>query len=95
MTVRSGIVSIVSRGATATSRGPAVAAALLIAALAMAPAPALAQWTGSIRLMLHPTAAPRGELPAERLAQLEAIAGTTLTLTGTTRTGALELAFAE
>ena len=42
--------------------------------------------------MLHPYAAAPGELPAAAKAQLETAAGTTLTLTGTTRTGALELA---
>ena len=42
--------------------------------------------------MLHPYAAARGELPPEAHATLESIAGTSLTLTGTTRTGALDLA---
>lgn len=45
-----------------------------------------------IRLKLHPLAAARGQLPAARLASLEAAAGAKLTLSGTTRTGALELA---
>ena len=43
------------------------------------------------RVMLHPEMAARGALPAAALAQLEAAAGTTLTLAGTTRTGALDL----
>jgi subtilisin family serine protease len=42
--------------------------------------------------MLHPGAATRGTLPAAMHEKLERIAGTTLTLTATTRTGALDLA---
>ena len=44
-----------------------------------------------LRVMLHPDAAPRGQLPPERLARLETLAGTRLTQSGVTRTGALEL----
>ena len=53
-----------------------------------------AETVGSLRVMLHPYAAARGELPPEAHATLESIAGTGLTLTGTTRTGALDLALA-
>jgi hypothetical protein len=50
---------------------------------------------GSLRVRLHPYAAAPGVLPVEAQALLESLAGTGLTLTGTTRTGALELALAE
>ncbi|HTQ00686.1 MAG TPA: S8 family peptidase [Casimicrobiaceae bacterium] len=46
----------------------------------------------SLRIMLHPYTADWGQLPADEQALLESLAGTTLTLAGTTRTGALELA---
>jgi serine protease len=65
-----------------------VAAAALLLALA---APATAAPVTALRVMLHPDMAARGTLPAGALAQLEAAAGTTLTLAGTTRTGALDL----
>ncbi len=65
---------------------------LLLAATA---APAQAQEETRLRLMLHPQAAPRGELSAARLARLEAIAGASLTLAGTTRTGGLEFLVAD
>jgi len=58
-------------------------------------APAYAEMVGSLRVRLHPYAAAPGVLPAEAQALLESLAGTTLTLTGTTRTGALELALAD
>jgi len=95
MTVGSGIASIIHCSARAARCGPVVGATLLAAALLCAAVPTLAQSGGSLRLMLHPGAAPRGQLSADRQAQLEAIAGTALTLTATTRTGALELDFAE
>ncbi len=61
-------------------------------ALAMAvAAPAAAAPVTALRVMLHPDTAARGTLPAGARAQLEAAAGTTLTLAGTTRTGALDL----
>ncbi len=44
-----------------------------------------------LRVMLHPDAAPRGQLPPDGLARLETLAGTRLTLSGVTRTGALDL----
>jgi serine protease len=47
-----------------------------------------------LRVMLHPDAADPGTLPAAQQQRLEAVAGVTFTLTGTTRTGALELALA-
>ncbi len=49
----------------------------------------------SIRLRLHPDVAAPGVMPAEQRARLEALAGTSLTLVGTTRTGGLELALAQ
>jgi serine protease len=66
----------------------AIAAATLAMALS---GPAAAAPVATLRLMLHPDVAARGALPAEVLAQLEAAAGTTLTLAGSTRTGALDL----
>lgn len=64
-------------------------AALSLAVLAT---PGLAGTVASLRVMLHPYAAAPGELPTTARARLLAITGTDLTLTGTTRTGALELA---
>ena len=64
--------------------------AVLIVAAALAPMQATA--APGLRVMLHPDAAPRGELPPERLAKLEAVAGTKLTLLGVTRTGGLDFA---
>jgi len=46
----------------------------------------------SLRVMLHPYTADWGQLPADEHALLESLTGTALTLTGTTRTGAIELA---
>jgi subtilisin family serine protease len=77
--------------ATARRIRPSRLALAALAALTLA-APA---WSGAVpglRVMLHPHAATRGTLPEAMHAKLERIAGTTLTLTGTTRTGALELA---
>ena len=68
--------------------------ALVALACALA-TPAYAEMVGSLRVRLHPYAAAPGVLPAEAQALLESLAGTGLTLTGTTRTGALELALAE
>jgi subtilisin family serine protease len=70
---------------------PSLLALAALAALALA-APAWAGAVPGLRVMLHPGAASRGTLPEAMHARLERIAGTTLTLTGTTRTGALELA---
>jgi len=74
--------------ATARPVRPALAALL---ALALA-APAWAATVPGLRVMLHPSVATRGTLPDAMQATLERIAGMPLTLTGTTRTGALELA---
>lgn len=70
-----------------TARAACAACALLVAAV-----PVAAEPVATLRVMLHPYAAARGTLPADAQAQLEAVAGTPLTLAGTTRTGALELA---
>jgi len=56
-----------------------------------AAAASAAEQVSALRVMLHPNAAARGELPPDARATLEALSGTALTLTGTTRTGALEL----
>ncbi|MBK7591228.1 MAG: S8 family serine peptidase [Betaproteobacteria bacterium] len=65
-------------------------AALLLTTAALPTAAATE--TAHLRVMLHPTAAPRGQLPAERRVKLEAVAGAKLTLAGVTRTGGLDLA---
>ena len=57
--------------------------------------PASAQTVSTIRVRLHPYMAAAGTLPPDALAKLEALVGTGLTLTGTTRTGALDLALGE
>jgi len=70
-------------------------ALLLAAALAGAAVPVAApaaEPVASIRVMLHPSAAARGTLPDTLKARIEALAGSALTLAGTTRTGALDLA---
>lgn len=70
-------------------------AALVAAAFLLAPVPdALAAQVATLRVMLSPIAAPRGTLPAAAQSRLEAIAGTGLSLGGTTRTGALDLRLA-
>lgn len=69
-----------------------VAAALWALASAFA---AHADTVAGVRVMLHPYTADWGQLPADVQAKLESIAGTPLALTGTTRTGALELSFAQ
>jgi serine protease len=48
-----------------------------------------------IRVRLHPYLAAAGTLPPDALAKLEALTGVGLTLVGTTRTGALDLALAQ
>ncbi|HEX6944753.1 MAG TPA: S8 family peptidase [Casimicrobiaceae bacterium] len=57
-----------------------------------APAP---RSTPTLRVMLHPSAAPRGTLPEEVRQRLEAVAGLPFSVLGVTRTGALELAVAD
>lgn len=54
-----------------------------------------AETIATLRVMLHPYTAPDGKLSAPALANLEAIVGTQLTLTGTTRTGAFEFTLGE
>ncbi len=56
---------------------------------------ASAATVSTIRVRLHPYTAPAGTLPPDALAKLEALTGTGLTLVGTTRTGALDLALAQ
>ncbi len=68
------------------------------AALAFAAGFALsasAATVSAVRVMLHPYTAEPGTLPPAAMAKLQALAGLTLTLAGTTRTGALELALPE
>jgi serine protease len=68
--------------------------AALVAALSVAACVAHAETVSSLRVMLHPYAAAWGELPAAQQARLEALTGATLTLTGSTRTGAIEVSLA-
>jgi serine protease len=70
----------------------AVAIPLSAVAAPTAKAPPATKTVATLRVMLHPAAAPRGAWPAAAKLRLEAAAGTPLTLVGTTRTGALELA---
>lgn len=70
-------------------RTAALAAAF--STLALCAGGALAAPTSALRVMLHPYTAAPGELPEAAKTRLEAVTGAQLTLTGTTRTGALEL----
>ena len=74
---------------------PGSLAAVAAVAFALLAASAAASTVPGVRVMLHPSAATRGTLPDAMQAKLERIAGTTLTLAATTRTGALELATPE
>lgn len=65
---------------------------LLLAGLTAA---AAAQEVSTIRVMLHPYLAQPGELPPAALAKLTALAGVPLTLSGATRTGALEFSLSQ
>jgi serine protease len=56
---------------------------------------AIAAQVSTVRVMLHPYLAAPGTLPPDALTKLETLAGTSLTLSGTTRTGALDLALPE
>jgi len=56
---------------------------------------AQAETISRIRVMLHPYAAAPGTLPDAALARLQTLAGISLTLAGTTRTGGLELDLAQ
>lgn len=71
----------------------AILALATLGATAVA-APAFADAVAGVRVMLNPAAAPRGALTDAMLAKLERIAGAGFTLTGTTRTGAIELGLA-
>src|SRR5512143_1268466 len=85
------------RNASSTLPAPVrfslLAAGLLLAAALATPARAATVY--ALRVRLHPDAAAPGTLPPSLQARLEALAGTSLTLAATTRTGALELALAE
>jgi len=72
----------------------AVVAATFVVTIASA-LPAAADTVSTIRVRLHPYVAAAGTLPPGALAKLEMLVGTGLTLSGTTRTGALDLALAE
>jgi serine protease len=76
-------------------RAKLVLFATTLAAMLAATLPAAAQTVSTIRVRLHPYVATAGTLPPAALAKLEALVGTGLTLSGTTRTGALDLALAE
>jgi serine protease len=65
---------------------------LLLASFA---ATAGAQDVSRIRLMLHPYAAAPGQLPANALAKLQALAGVPIEFSGTTRTGGLEFSLGQ
>src|SRR5260221_13135008 len=69
-----------------------VAAAFMVASSAL---PAAADTVPTIRVRLRPDVGAAGTLPPGALAKLEMLVGTGLTLSGTTRTGALDLALAE
>ena len=75
---------------TSTSRRAALVGAALLASVTLAHAGTVS----SLRVMLHPYAAGWSELPPAQQARLEALLGTKVTLTGTTRTGALDLTLA-
>ena len=65
------------------------AASLCLAAIA---APADAGSVSGLRVMLHPSAAPRGTLPESMRTKLERLTGAALAVSASTRTGALDLA---
>ena len=67
----------------------------VLAVLFTAALPVSAQMVSSIRVRLHPYLAAAGTLPPGALTKLEMLVGTGLTLTGTTRTGALDLSLAQ
>ena len=69
-----------------------VAAVVAPFVLGTAPLTAQAEPVSGLRVMLNPAIATRGTLSENLRSKLEAIAGTTLSLAGTTRTGALDLA---
>ena len=76
-------------------RAPKLAAFATTLAMVVAVAlPAAAQTVSTIRVRLHPYVAAGGTLPPDAQERLETLVGTGLTLTATTRTGALDLALA-
>ena len=76
-------------------RAPKLAAFATTLAMVIAVAlPAAAQTVSTIRVRLHPYVAAGGTLPPDAQERLETLVGTGLTLTATTRTGALDLALA-
>ena len=64
---------------------------VMLALLAALPCAAQAETISRIRVMLHPYAAAPGTLPDGALARLQTLAGISLHLARTTRTGGLEL----
>jgi serine protease len=74
---------------SASFRALALAGALILSALVADAAHAAT--VATLRVRLHPDAAESGTLPPLQQERLEAMVGTSLTLTGTTRTGALLL----
>ena len=70
-------------------RAAALGTALLLSSIS-----ASAETVSSLRVRLHPYVAGWGEFPAGQQARLSTLAGTTLTLSGSTRTGAIEVALA-
>ncbi len=78
--------------ASKLARNTGVLAVLFAFAFAL---PVSAQSVSTIRVRLHPNIAAAGALPPDALAKLQALVGTGLSLMGTTRTGALDLALAE
>ena len=71
--------------------------ALVAAIVATAAVPAAAKMTKTaptLRVMLNPSAAPRGTLPEAARARIEALAGASIHVSAVTRTGALDLAVA-
>ena len=81
------------QGAVAALLAAQVAFAIPLAASAATlepPVPATKS-APTLRVMLHPSTAPRGTLPDEARQRLEALAGGPLSVVGVTRTGALEV----
>jgi hypothetical protein len=68
---------------------------MLLGLLGTIVSPAQAETISRIRVMLHPYAAAPGVLPDASLARLQTLAGISLHLARTTRTGALELDLAQ
>jgi hypothetical protein len=75
--------------------GRSVRQLILVALLAACVPLAAAQSVARIRVMLHPYSAATGQSSDATLSLLQSVAGVPLTLTGTTRTGALEFSLAQ